>query len=283
MITTNGKLHIKRYMAGFVPAVAASIAYGIGGKANAVGDTRLHFEAGRVDVAVTSLDLINNKVIYKAALPPDFSGIIYELAIFNTSADTVAGEFGSRLVSTFDSESETWADPSTGAAPTYNSANSRIGGDSIRHTPALSTSESDVLNQLSLDLSGYSGNDLFIFAYNVGNANTSNVKFRFSTDVSNYYEFSLGVQTAGYRVTEVAKSTAVATGTPSWDDINSIQVTTTSGAGGASQVDYDGIRIEDVDTINPDYVMVSRELQGAPFTKVKGKVQEFEFALSINV
>lgn len=281
MITTGGKLHIKRYMAGFVPAVAQSIAFGISNTAVNVSDAKLRFEIGRVDIALTSLDLINNKVVYKAALPEDISGVIYEAGIYSVSSDTAAGQYNSKLISTFDSNSEDWIGSDL-SVPVFSTTNARIGGDSLRHSPAAGTSETDVLNQIAFDLSGYSGNDLFVFAFNVGTAFTSSVRFRFMTDASNYYDFNLGAQTAGYKFVELAKSTAVATGAPNWENITSIQVTTSS-VGGASQVDFDGIRIEDVDTINPEYVLVSRELLVSPFVKEEGKIQEIEFSLNITV
>lgn len=282
MITTGGKLHIKRALAGYVPAVAQSIAYGIGTKALAVGDTRLQFEVGRADVISTTLDLVNNRIIYKATIPSDVDALISELAIFSAPADAVAGEFASRLISTFDSDTEDWTD-SGGTASVFSTTTSRIGSDSLRQTPAASGSRTDYLNQIALDLSGYSNSDLFIFAFNVGNAFTSSLRFRFLTDASNYYDFTFGAQTTGYKFLELAKSAATATGAPDWSAITAIQVTTNSTAGGASQVDFDGIRIEDVDTINPEYVMVSRSLQAPTFVKEEGKTEDVEFSLGVSV
>jgi hypothetical protein len=139
------------------------------------------------------------------------------------------------------------------------------------------------MTALNLDLSGYSAADKFIVALNAGNTNTSSVKLLFLTDASNYYTVTMGAAASGYQVLSVAKSTAVATGTPTWANITEMRVSTTSGAGGASQVDYDGVRIEDTDTLNADYVLVSRELLASPYTKVDGMTQEIEFSLDVNV
>lgn len=284
MITDEGKLHIKRYLAGFVPSVARSIAFGVGGKSESAADTKLQFEVGRVDITLTSYDFVNDRVVYKAELPEEFGGTIYEAAIFSEAANNAAGQFGSRVLATFDSETETWVDFTTSTAGTYTTGVfSRIDTNSLTHTPAASQTKTDILRDILLEMSGYSGADKFVFAYNVGNANTSNIQFRFYTDTTNYFTFSLGTQTAGYKVTEVAKSTAVATGTPTWDSITSISVATVSAGTGASQVQYDGIRIEDTDTVNTSYVMVARELLPAPVTKQEGKIQEIEFALDVNV
>ena len=265
------------------PTIAQSIALGIGSKVAAVGDAKLQFEIGRVPVNLTSFDFVNNKLIFKGAVPDEFSGIIYEIAVYSSPYDTVAGEFGSRTLARFDSNTETWVDASTSVAATYSTTNARIGADALRHTPAASATKSDILSQISLDLSGYSNADVFVLAFNAGTAFTSSVKVRLQTNASNYYEITSLTPTAGYKVVEIAKSAAVATGAPDWSNITSIQVSTTSTGGGASQIDFDGIRIEDVDTVNPEYVMVSREPLITPFTKVSGKTQEVEFAMDINV
>ena len=283
MITTDGKLHIKRYLAKLNTDIARSIAFGIGDAAEAVGDKKLGFEISRSDIVLTSLDLVGDRLVYKASLPSDLVATIYEVGLFSVLSDYVAGEFSSKTLATFNSSTESWVDSTAGTDATYTTGTSRLGADSLSHTPALSTSKSDKLTQLSLDLSGYSGADKFVFAYNVGNANTSNIVFRFMTDTANYFDISLGSQTAGYKVTEKNKSTAVATGAPNWNNITEIRVTTTSGAGGASNVTFDGIRVEDTDTINPEYVMVSRELLTTPYVKAAGRVQEIEFSINLSV
>jgi hypothetical protein len=283
LITTNGKTHIKRYLAGFVPSICQSIAFGIGGGAEAVGSTRLDFEVGRSDLTLTSYDFVNNKLIFKTSVPDDYLGKIYEVALYSLPENVAAGEFQSRLLTTFDSPTEAWVDASTGTAGTFNGTFTRLGIDSLRHTPALSTTKVDTLTQVNMDLSGYSGADVFTVALNAGNTNTSSVKLLFLTDASNYYTVTLGAPVSGYQVMTAAKSTAVATGTPSWSNITEMRVSTTSGAGGASQIDYDGVRIEDTDTLNADYVLVSRELLASPYSKVDGMTQEIEFSLDINV
>lgn len=283
MITVQGKTHIKRYLAGIVPAVARSIAFGIGGAAEQVGDTKLGFEVGRSQVRLVSYDFANDKLIFKADVDALFGGTIYEVALFSSNASDNNGQFSSKVITTFDATRDVWLDASTSVAATWTTSNTRIGTESLLHTPSASTSKVDVASGMFLNLSGYSGSDRFVFAYNVGNANTSNIKFRFGTDSANYYEFALGTQTAGYKVVEVTKNSATATGTPDWSQITEMRITTTSGAGGASSVSYDGIRIEDSDTLNQDSVMVSRELLTTPFVKTEGKIQEIEFSLSVSV
>lgn len=281
MITTDGKLHIKRYLAGYVPAIARTIAFGIGGKAEAVGDTTLQFEIARSNIALTSFDFDANKLIFKGTLDETYSGTIYEVAIFSSEdAGSIPG--GSRLVTTFDSDTEEWLQGSSAA--TFNTTGTRIGDDSVSLTPAANGSVTVSQSNMQMDFSENSGADNFVFAFNSGNANLSSVRYRFLTDASNYYDFTVdsGIST-GYNVISRTKASATVTGSPNWGNITQLQVTANAGAGGAVALNLDGIRIEDADTISPDYVMVSRELLSTPFVKEAGRIQEVEFALDVSV
>lgn len=283
MITTEGSIYIKRYLAGFVPSIAESVAFGLGGVAESAGQTKLQFEVGRSDVLLTSYDFANNKLIFKAIVPEDFGGIVNEVALFSAAANAAAGEFGSKIITTFDSATEQWVDASTSADATFVATDVRIGADALRQAPAASGTKTDKLTDISMDLSGYSAADKFVLAFYAGNTNASSVRVRFLTDVNNYYEVNFGTPANGYNIVEIAKSAAVATGTPDWSSITEMRVTTNSSATGASQINFDGLRIEDADTINSDYVMVARELLPSSFTKQEGMSQEIEFALDVSV
>lgn len=282
MISNNGKVYIKRFLAGQVPAIAGCVAYGLGGAAENAADTALQFEIGRAPITVVSYDFVTDKVIFKAVLPDDFSASIYEVALFSQMENPTAGNFGSKVLASFDSDSENWTDSTTSAPGTYSTTTARIGGDSLRLAPAASATQGFVLNDILFDLSGNSGSDLIKLAYNTS-SNASSVVIRFRTDASNYYSFTTATPTAGYRIDTFSKGNAVVTGTPSWANITGIEVRVTATAGGTATVDFDGVRIEDTDTVNPEYVMVSRELLSVPFTKTAGKTQEVEFSLGVSV
>src|SRR6476469_6797323 len=119
MITQQGVTYIKRYLAGFVPSMAQSIAFGLGNRAESNTDTKLQFEVERVDINLTSYDFVNNKLIFKAELPDDFQGQIYEVGLFSQPSNAVAGEFGSKMLSSFDSFDEGWTVDATGVASTF--------------------------------------------------------------------------------------------------------------------------------------------------------------------
>lgn len=277
MITTNGALHIKRYLGGSVGAIAQSIALGVGTAAEAVGSTAMDFEVIRANVILTSYDFVNNKLIFKATIPENFIGTVYEAGLWSLAVDASAGDYGSQTIATFESDSETWV------GGTFAATAARIGVEALQHTPALSTSTTSTMSDIVYDLSGYSSADYFNFAYNVGNANTASIKYRFLTSAGNYYEFNIASPTAGYKVTKLTKGSATVTGAPTWSNITEVDVITTSTAGGASAVSFDGIRLEDADTTNTEYVLVARELLATPFTKVDTMAQDVEFALAVTV
>lgn len=281
MITDEGKIWIKRFMAGQVPAIASSIAFGIGDSAETVGDERLHLEIDRSDIVLTSYDFVNDKLIFKAPIPDFYSGKIYEVAIYSTPENSSAGNFGSKLISSFDEDSEEWI--TDGVEPVYVVTPARVGGDALRHTAPLSTTVSSVLTDLEVDLSGNSDSDIFLVAINNTNTNAANVKVKLKTDDSNYYTLTITTPVAGYSINEITKGAAAATGSPSWADINSIEVTNTANASGTSTVDFDALRIEDTDTINPDYVLVAREVLPVPYVKQEGMVQDIEYSLDITI
>jgi hypothetical protein len=283
MITTEGKLHIKRYLAGYVPKIAEAIVFGIGSQAEVLADTKLQLEVGRSAINLTSLDLVNNQLVYKAAIPDNFAGKIYEIGLYSRLDTPVSGGYGSRIITSFDSGTEKWVDPATSVLSTFAATSTRVGADSLSHTPALSATMTSALQNIYLDFSGNSAADGFTFAYNVGNANTNNIVFRFMTDTSNYYDFAMGVQTAGYKIVKVTKSTAVATGTPNWANITELRVLTTSKSSGASAVEFDAVRLEDNDSYYADYVLVARKVLVTPFTSIDGKSQDMEYTLGLSI
>jgi hypothetical protein len=270
-------------LANQVPSLAQSIGFGIGDTAESAGDTRLQFEVARKDINLVSFDFVNDVLIFKASLPENFVGSVYEVGLFSLSTVSTQSEFGSKTLATFDSATETWVDATSLSAGTFTTTNTRIGTDSLSHTPAANGTKTDALKDVVLDLSGYSSADQFSVALNNANTYTSSVNLKFMTDANNYYQINLGTPGTGYRILTANKGAAVATGTPSWGNITEIRVTTNATAGGSPVVNYDGIRIEDADNISSDSIMVSREKLLTPFISVEGMTQEIEFSLDVIV
>lgn len=284
MITTEGKRHIKRYLAGYTPAIATAVALGVGTRAEDGSDIALQFEAARADITLVQYDFSTDELVFKGPIPDDYVGDIYEVGLYSLYRDPATGEVGATNVAIFDDTKEVWVDNGTSALETYSTTGSRIGTTSLSHTPAASATKTSSLRDLSFDFSGYGSADYVVVALNVNNTNTASIKVRFLTDASNYYEFTTtSVTTSGYKVFEFIKSTATVTGAPTWSSITEIQVVTTSAGGGASAVTWDGIRFQDANPSNLDYILVARDVLASSKTKVAGQPQDFEFRLEVTV
>lgn len=282
MITNFGKTYLKGYLVGLNPIIASEIAFGIGSTAPALGDSYLDFEVDRATINLISYDYDANQIVLKAELEQILQGVINEVALLGPLAQG-RGIEDSPVITNFSSIDGSWS--TNGGAAVYANDNAdptfttRVGPNSLKHSPAASGTSTSVLEVLILDLSDFAGTDKFKFAYNVGTAFTSNVQFRFFTDASNYYTFSLGVQTAGYKIVSVAKSAATVTGAPSWSSISQVAVITTSGSGGASNVQFDALKVEVFDSLNPVNQLIARETITA-YVRDNTKPQQVEFRIN---
>lgn len=277
MITANGRRFIKRFLAGQSGTLVGAISIGIGNTAASLNDQRMQFEVARVPVAVSDYDFATDQLIYKGVLGEGVEGAIYEVGLWTAEVNTNAGNQMSRLITTFDSETEEWS------VETFDTANTRIGVDSMKQTPAANSTSSSILTGITLDLSQYTSLDTFVLAFFNANTNASNIKIRFRTDAANYYEFTISGLTAGYKFASFTKGSASVVGAPDWSNINEIEVRTTAVAGGSASVQFDGIRLEDTDTIAPEYGLIARTVLATPIIKTEGIVREIEYALSVNI
>ena len=118
MITTNGKNIVAKYLLNQAPEFASHIAIGVGGKAYPTSSSAtfsasvqsLEFEVARVPVLSKGLlkeDGVE-KIVFKAELPIEQRYHITELGLYPAENNAVAGNFDSRIISTF-SNSEAWS------------------------------------------------------------------------------------------------------------------------------------------------------------------------------
>lgn len=265
MITTQGKSIIFRYLAGYLPRIAESIAIGVGSTAENVNDTALKFESNRVPVSVTSIDIVNDKLIFKGVIPQEFVGKIYEVGLWYGAPAQAVG--ASSLIVTFDSATEEWI------PATWETTVTRIGEDALQVAGGSSSTLSDIV----LDLSAFSDADFISLAYNA-DASINDITVQFRTDTSNYYSYTFAAAT-GYEVKSFGKTSFTATGTPDWSNITSIVVSAT----GTGNAVFDGIRVEDADTLSNDYALVARSVLVSPIEKTDDSEMDIEYALEINI
>jgi hypothetical protein len=118
VITTDGKNIVAKYLLNQAPEFASHIAVGIGGQVLPVSSSAtfsasvqsLEFEVARVPILSKGLlkEDGQEKIVFKAELPIEQRYQITELGVYPAAANSVAGNFDSRILSTF-SNSEPWA------------------------------------------------------------------------------------------------------------------------------------------------------------------------------
>lgn len=256
--------------------MVSAVAFGIGSTVANVSDKSLAFETSRVPISLKAYDPVTDKIIFKAQIPDDYIGKISEIGLYSQFTDTIT-DMSSQIIASLSSEEEWTAVSGTFSS---NSTNTRYGPNSIRMSLASSGS-AKVSLPVSLDLSSYSSNDAVRVAYNASSANIASISVEFKTDAGNYYTGSF-VPASGYLIGSILKSAFTPTGNPSWSDINSIEIGATATSGGAVNVDLDAIGFFDQDYLNPDLVLVSRDIISA-ITKVENSVNEVEISLGVTV
>lgn len=278
LITTEGKRLILRYLAGQSPSLGAAIGLGVSGVAATSADTILGFEIDRVAVDLKNADYVNNVVLFKGTIEQDAAFSIYEAGLWSTATNDLSGEFDSRLMTTFDSDLEAWTNI------TLDSSVARTGPDAAKVSAGSSATTSPRLD-VDMDLSGYSANDTFYLAFSKPNNNIASIKLIFE-DTSTGGSFSLTKTVSslptGYNILAFRKGDFVVSGTISWDSITrfGFDVTATATAG---YVILDGLRIEDLDTVNQNFVLVSHTVLSSPLVKSSTAPMDVEYALDFSV
>lgn len=278
LLTTEGKRLILRYLAGQSPSLGGAIGLGVSSVAATVNDAVMGFEIERVPVSLKNADYTNNLVLFKGTIDQDSSFSIYEAGLWSTAANDLSGEFDSRLITTFETELEDWTNV------TVDTSANRTGPDAIKVSAAISSTTSTRLD-VDMDLSGYSANDTFYLAFSKPNNNISTIKLIFE-DVISGGSVSLTKTVSslptGYNILAFRKGDFTSSGTISWDSITRFGFDVTAG-GTAGYVILDGLRIEDLDTPNQDFVLVSHTVLSSPLVKTNTAPMDVEYALDFNV
>ena len=296
MITKFGKRFLTNYLAGNVAFSAKELAFGIGNTTpNANGnDTRLDFEFYRVPVKFTSIDIaeVSGSFVYKAVfvatIPQDVAGVISEIALYPASR-TSTNNFDSKFISSFENN-VLWED-SIGSNPSIqlNSSTftSKIGENSVLVQSPSSTATEYKTATGTIDLSGYSINDSLAIAYNKADANLSKIRVKFYSSTTQYcYIDFTPTSGTGDKIQSATLATLfsnTSTTPPDFKNITNLGVEVTATSGGTTSVYFDGIRINDEDTFDPSYGMISRSVLtgGNIITKTSGRQVDVEYKLQL--
>lgn len=273
LLTLNGKKIISRYLAKQVAGFGETLSIGIGTTPPTVDDLRLEFETIRVPVTVTSIDWINNTLVFKSILDSTYSGSIREVGLLSLTENLLSGNYGSKLLVSFEDGIEQWS------TPIFASTNSRLGEMALRLSTLASGTINSQLGGASYDFSSYSLLDRFYLALHSSGTNTQSLTVRFKTTTADYFSYTTTGIVAGYQIINWSKGDMATSGTPEWANINSIEFEAVAKSTGAMTVDLDALRVEDGD--NTDYPLVSRSVLSQPFTKASNKEMDIEYHVEL--
>jgi hypothetical protein len=298
MITKFGKRFLTNYLAGNVSFSSKELALGIGSTAANVdgNDTRLQFEFYRVPVKFSSIDIseVSGAFVYKAVfvatIPQDVSGVISEIALYPSSRTSI-NNFDSKFISSFENNI-LWED-SLGSNPSIqlNSPTfvSKIGENMVLIQSPSSTAKEYKSATGTINLSGYSVNDSLSIAYKKADDNVAKIRIKFYSSATDYCYVDFtppAMSTTPDKIQSVNLSTLFSNTSatpPDFTNITNVGVEVTANSGGTTSVYFDGIRINDEDTFDPTYGMISRSVLtgGDIVTKTSGRQVDIEYKLQL--
>lgn len=294
VITKFGKRFLTNFMAGNVSFNKKDLALGIANSTEyAVSDTnsRLGFEFYRVPVDFGSTDIRSDgaggftyTVIYKSTIPLEVSGEINEIGLYPTSSLS-QNFYDSKFISDFENNL-IWKDID-GINPVMVEQSltelPRIGRYFIQVSATSGNTKEYFANLNNFDLSGYSVNDTLSIAYYQDDANAGSISIKFYSSDTDYYEADFSpTSSTGNKIMEINLSSlfALPTGNPDAKAINKIGISLTA-SGGDSSIYLDGLRINDEDTFDPSYGIISRSVISGGLTKLAGRQVDVEYRLEL--
>lgn len=300
LITKFGKRFFTTLMAGNTTFSRQDIAVGIANSTDyALADTnsRLGFEFYRTPVLFGSIDIKTNvtttyATVYKATIPQDVAGTIKEIGLY-PGARISANSYDSKYISDFENNFE-WYDkdnpllnPLLVTAATDNSV-PRIGVTMVEHKfvdgDTTSTSREFKYNTGSLDISGYSSNDSVTLAYNRANTNSSSIKIKFYSSPTDYFVGLITPSGTGNKIDQISMASVFGNqvGSPNPAAISAVGIEVArSSAASQAAIFLDGLRINDEDTFDPIFGLISRSVLTTPLVKLAGRPVDIEYKISL--
>jgi len=293
MITRFGKRYFTNMIAGNITSLGKDVAIGIGTSAASIDDTRLDFEWYRLPVSYGSTDIqtVNGvttyTVIYKTTLPQNIAGTISEIGLYPSSRISI-NESDSKFISDF-TDNLTWTDE-VGQNPdfeinTSTTTYSKIGDSVLKMVAGINDPTEYTNSESVLNLSGYSTADSITISYYKYDANLSSIKLRLYTTNSDYYEYTITpLSGTGHKLQpDIPLSSVLLSpvGTPNLASIAKIGFLITPTTGNATAVGMDGFRINDEDTFDPQFGIISRSVLSSPIIKLAGRQIDLEYKLDL--
>jgi len=295
LITKFGKRFISSYLAGTTVSPTKDLAFGIDSTAvqSNGNDTRLGFEFYRIPVSFGSIDIQTDvsgnstySIVYQATIPQDVSGIIKEIGLYPGLKSSI-NNYDSKFIADFENNlmwfKSDGANPELVATTTSN-LSPRVGSYFSKVGVSASQSMEFVCSYSGLDLSGYTASDSLSLAYNQENTNLDSIVFRFYSSDSSYYSATFAGAASVTDTNKIAKvlfSSLVANN--AYADLTSIikiGVVITAKSSGQAVVYLDALRIDDEDTFDANFGLISRSVV-SPIEKIAGKPVDIEYRINL--
>ena len=278
-----------------VNSPSKDIAFGIDSTAVQTNgnDTRLGFEFYRVPASFGSIDIQTDEsgnstysVVYQATIPQDVSGIIKEIGLYPNTKSSF-NNYDSRFIADFENNLMWFKSDDSNpelVAATTSSIKPRVGSYFSKIAVSASQSAEFTCAYSGLDLSGYTASDSLSLAYNQENTNLESIVFKFYSSDSSYYSATF---TGAASITEPNKISKVLfstlTANNAYADLSSIikiGVVVTAKSSGQAVVYLDALRIDDEDTFNANFGLISRSVV-TPIEKIAGKPVDIEYRINL--
>jgi len=300
MITRFGKRFLTNYLAGNADFGQKELAFGIGSTEASADNTRLNFEFYRVPVTIGSIDITNTgteqspvyvyKAVYQATIPQDVAGVVSEIALYPASR-TSRNNFDSNFITQFDNNL-LWTDSNNGNPQLQLNTSqlvSKIGENMVYVQTSASTVKEYTTPLGVLDLSGYSVNDSIAIAYKKADNNVSKIRLKFYSSTTQYCFVDFTPEAMGATPDKIQSTTLnnlfsnTSATPPDFKNIIKLGVEVTANSSGTTTVYFDGIRINDEDTFDANYGMISRSVLtgGDIITKTSGRQVDIEYKLQL--
>jgi len=226
------------------------------------------------------------ETVYKTSIPQDVAGVISEIGLYpGTRASN--NNFDSKFVTTFENKFN-WVNSTTDGNPTLvTTPTPRIGSYLLEVSNDGATTSIEYLNEIvKTDISGYSVNDTLTLCYNRADTNLSSIDVKLYSSASDYYTATFTPTSGtGNKIQSISLSSLFGntTGTPDPTTISKVGIVVNcSSAASPATVYFDGLRINDEDTFDPIFGLISRAVLASPLTKVAGRQVDIEYRLELS-
>jgi len=299
LLTKFGKRFLTNYLAGVTSFNSKNIVIGIGDKDATVNDNRLDFEfySSPVDISSPNIEtdpitgITTYSVIYKTSLPNDVVGVIKEVGLFPAQSSTKT-DYSDRYISSFENALP-WTDSSGNNPTLVISPTPRLGSYLFQITSPSVTSPSTYSTKeysfnTDFNLSGYSLYDSLTLAFRQADTNLDYIYLRFYSTATDYFEARILGESSILSPNKIKSlmlsdvfNSSYKSGTPDSTSINKILVGVKSKTIAGTTTYMDGLKINDEDSFDPTYGLISRSVLSNAISKFSGSQMDIEYKIGL--